>query len=204
MRKNNNFFATIMITLTGLTLSMPQVNAQDAVDPSAVRAVIDTISIAGQLGAYDLINWQVGDQSDYDVKAFGGMMNGKLHKEAFKEEGAALWVRNQINLMNNNDVSEILINRADGKILKLIHNGKEEQIPNDEIEIINQEYTQITVPAGTFQCIHITAKSKQSSKIEVWANPRDIVLEGTAKQAVAAQFGEVVMELTKFQRGGTQ
>ncbi|MGZ3653565.1 MAG: hypothetical protein ACXWSC_20620, partial [Bdellovibrionota bacterium] len=63
---------------------------------------------------------------------------------------------------------------------------------------INQETATITVPAGTFETIHITAKSQQSGNIEVWANPRAITLDGTAKMAMQANGMPVSMELTKF------
>lgn len=200
MRKTNTVFALLLSTLVSLTAVASQGSA-DLGDSVLAREVFDTLRVSGQVGAYDLINWKVGDQSDFEVKAFGGMISGTLHKEAMREEGGALWVTSTVDLMNNHDVTEILINRADAKILKMIHNGKEEAMPTDEIEIISQEYTDITVPAGTFNVIHVTAKSPKISKIEIWANPRDIVMEGTAKQAVAAQFGEIVMVLTKFQRG---
>ncbi len=103
--------------------------------------------------------------------------------------------------MGQQQKTEALINKADGKILKLIVNGQEQQVPNDPVEIISQDYTTITVPAGTFEVIHVVAKTTQSPKIEVWANPRDIVMDGAAKQAAQMQLGTMVLELTGQKRG---
>src|ERR1035437_4038647 len=129
--------------------------------------------------ALDLINWKVGDTTAYDLEmgAFGKI--GTMTKTASKDEGAAIWIKNEADMMGQKDLTEILINRADGKILKMIHNGQEQQVPDDKIEIISQDYTEITVPAGKFKCLHIVAKSQQSEKIEIWANPQTVALDGS-------------------------
>lgn len=146
----------------------------------------------------NVIDWKVGDLADYDVSggAFGKI--GKMHKEVTKDEGTAIWVSQNIDLGFQKDSSEMLINKADGKVLKVIRNGKEEKLPDDKIEIISQDVEDIEVPAGKFQTIHIVAKTKQVSRIEVWVNPRDTVMEGTVKQFMDTGMLQITMELVSF------
>ena len=59
----------------------------------------------------------------------------------------------------------------------------------------------MTVPAGTFKAIHIVAKNKQVDHIELWANPRDTVMDGAIKQTMTTQGIDIVMELTSFKHG---
>jgi hypothetical protein len=102
--------------------------------------------------------------------------------------------------MSQNEVIEIQLNKADGRILKMLRNGQEQAIPNEKIEVISQDFTDVTVPAGTFKAIHIVAKTEKVSKIEVWSNPRDTVMDGTLKQIVATGFMDLTTSLTRFNR----
>jgi hypothetical protein len=155
----------------------------------------------GSFHSYDmdpmaLINWKVGDSSDYNIIAVFGNV-GNMHKEVTKEEGTGVWLVETVKAGGQNDKSEVLIDRNTGKTLKLIHNGKEEAVPTEQPEIISQDYTSVTVPAGTFKVMHVVAKTKEVSKVELWINNVDIVIDGAAKQVVATQYGDVSLELTK-------
>jgi hypothetical protein len=187
------------LALVGLAVLSTSFNAQAINIVSLSDAQIRSVAIA-TVEPFDVINWKVGDTANFDVKvgSFGKL--GTSVKSVTKDEGAALWVTQTMDLMVQKQKIEILINKADGKVLKTIVNGKEQNQPEDEIEIISQDYVDVTVPAGSFKAIHIVAKSKQIDHIEVWANPRDTVMEGTLKQAVTAQGMDIVMELTSFKR----
>lgn len=150
--------------------------------------------------ALDLINWKVGDTMTYQVSmGFFGKI-GSMVKSVTKDEGTSIWLTQNIALQSQKELVEVLFNKADGKILKMIRNGSEMQIPDDKIEVISQDYAEVTVPAGTFQSIHIVAKSKQVSKIEMWANPTQTAIDGAVKQIMATQFGDMVLELASFKR----
>jgi len=163
------------------------------------KALAETIAMA-PMAPLNLIDWKVGDTMAYSVKMgmFGNI--GTSTKTVTSDEGTAIWLRQQMNLMIQNQTVDILLNKADGKVLKMIQDGREVAVPNDPIEVISQDATSVTVPAGTFDVIHIVAKSAQISKIELWANPRDTAMDGGVKQAMTTQFGEIVMELTSFTR----
>ena len=157
--------------------------------------------VATQLAAptpNNLINWKVGDTTKYNVAV--SFIKGTNVKSVTSDEGTSIWVRQNMDLMVQKQVVDIQMNKADGKILKMLVNGKEQAVPNDKVEVISQDYAKVTVPAGTFDSIHIIAKTEQISKIEVWANPRDTAMDGTLKQIAASQMGDITMELTSFSR----
>jgi len=145
---------------------------------------------------FNLIDWKVGDTAEYSL--LGGL--GSMVKKVTKDEGTAIWVQQDVNIIIQKQKIEMLISKVDGKILKMLLDGKEQAIPNDPIEIISQDYGDVTVPAGTFQAVHIIAKTKQIAKIEAWINPRDTVMDGTIKQIANQNGMDIVIELTKFTR----
>ena len=148
--------------------------------------------------AANVINWQIGDYCDMNI-SLQGMPLGTVHKEAMSDEGNAVWLKQSMSGgMIGNQVVEVLIDRATGKTLKMKQNGQEKPVPDDKIEIIDQETATITVPAGTFETIHIRAKSQQAGNIELWANPQAIKLDGAAKMTMQANGMPIAMELTKF------
>ena len=146
-----------------------------------------------------LLNWKVGDSADYNMTAVFGNI-GTLHKEITKEEGHGVWMSETTNAMGQKDVSEVLIDRDSGKVLKFVHNGKEETYPDDTPQVISEEYTSVTVPAGTFKAMHVVAKTKQISHIEIWENMKDVVMDGSIKEIMTAQFGDITVELTQQHR----
>jgi hypothetical protein len=186
------------LALAGLVVFSTGLSAQ-AVDMVTLSdAQLTAISLS-TVEPLDLINWKVGDTANYTVNV-SSFLKGSSVKSVTKDEGTALWVTQKMDLMIQKQTIEILINKADGKVLKTLVDGKEQNTPEDPIEIISQDYGDVTVPAGTFNAIHIVAKSKQIDHIEIWANPRDTVMDGAIKQAVKAQGMDIVIELTSFKR----
>ncbi len=167
-------------------------SAQANYDSLALQiALVDASPIA------NLINWRIGDFQDLNI-TMQGMALGTNHKEATSEEGNGIWLKETMAGMIGNHVIEILFDRANGKVLKMRQDGKDAEVPNDKVEIIDQETATITVAAGTFETIHIHAKSERSGTIEAWMNPKAITLDGTAKMAMQANGMPIGMELTKF------
>ena len=165
---------------------------------SALAAKIGLADLRAETGA--LINWKVGDSQNLDIELAGNGKLGTMVKSATREEGAAIWIKNSADMMGSQDVTEVLINRADAKILKMIHNGQPQTVPDDKLQVISQEQTTLTIPLGTFKCWHVKAKSKQSDKIELWTNPMTISLDGNLKVIVGTQYGDMTMTLTAFKK----
>ena len=142
-----------------------------------------------------LLNWKVGDSSDYTVSMSFG--KGNMHKEVTGEEGNGVWLTQKVAIMGQKDNSQILLDRDTGKVLKMLHNGKEEAVSNEQPEIISQDYTDVTVPAGTFKAMHIVAKTKTVKHLEIWNNTKEVVIDGDIKDIISTQYGDVTLELTK-------
>jgi opacity protein-like surface antigen len=185
------------LALLGLAVLSASVTAQAAHVVSLTDGQIRSIALS-TLSPFDLINWKVGDTAQYDVTvgSFGKM--GTMVKSVTKDEGTSIWMEENMNLTVQQQKVEVQINKADGKVLKTIVNGQEQTTPDDPIQVISQDYVDVTVPAGTFKAIHIVAKTKQVDHIEVWANPRDTVMDGTLKQDMTTQGMDIVMALTSF------
>lgn len=149
----------------------------------------------------NVIDWKIGDYSNYNLD-LGFFGKGKVHKEATKEEGNAVWVVTTAKIQSGDQKIETLISRADGKILKIIVNGKEEKYQDHDLEVTLKEESQVTVPAGTFKAIHIKITDHtEKMDIESWLNMKEIVLEGMAKSIVKKNmFLNITTELTDFGR----
>lgn len=189
------------VAVAVLVVSAPVSRAVAAENTGITVKTIQLSDLVTMVNTMNLINWKVGDTANFDISAgFFGKV-GTMVKSVTKDEGAAIWVKQDAKMQGQNQVVEILLNKADGKVLKMIQNGKETEIPNDKIEIISQDTTEVTVPAGTFKVIHIVAKTEKVSKIELWANPKATVMEGTVKQYIESGFLPITMELTSFSHG---
>ena len=185
---------TTLALVTGLMAVVGSAHAMDNV------ALVNEIALAqiNAPGIMNVINWKVGEFQDLNL-TLSGFSIGTMHKEAKSEEGNGVWMSEVTagSLIGNHTI-EVLIDRADGHVIKMKQDGKDTTPPDDKLEIINQETATVTVPAGTFETIHITAKSEKSGNVEVWANPQAITLDGTAKLNATAQGMPLSMELTKF------
>jgi hypothetical protein len=192
-----NAIKTLKLAL-GITLAA-------AIGTSA-RAEVTTLSTQdiiamSSVAPLNLINWKVGDKMSYQVSmGFLGAF-GAMTKEVTKEEGDTIWLHQVIDLKFQKQTVDVQMSRVDGHIIKMIQDGREMQIPNDKLEVISQDYGDVTVPAGTFAAVHIVAKTQSVSKIEIWANPAETVLDGALKQIMATQIGELTMECTSFAHG---
>lgn len=188
-------FLKTFAALAAMTLTL---SAQASPTSVVTQAVIDQ-TVAMNVSPLNLINWNVGDQMDYRIK--GGFINGTIHKEVTSDEGEALWFTQIIEMMGRKEVVDTLINKADGQILKIIRNGQPQEIPNEEIEIIEQNYAEVTVPAGTFESIHVVANTRDIKNLEVWMNPQATVMDGSLKQVLPTSMMTLTIELTSFAAG---
>lgn len=146
------------------------------------------------------IDWKVGDQLTYQISVNGMGQVGTAVREVTQDTGDTLWIKNEITAMTQKETIDMEIRKADGQVVKVRRNGQDQEIPNQDIEIVSSEEETVTVPAGTFQSVHIVAKTKEIQNVEVWLNPRDTALEGTIKQVIPTQLGRVTAELTSFKK----
>lgn len=180
------------------------INAVGAAAPARAE-LLNAQSIAAMVRADAQLlsiidSWTIGDEMNYSIALgpFGKI--GTSRKWIEKFEGDGVWMYQQMDMMGQKQKVEALIEKSTGKTLKLIVNGKEQQLNDDDagFEIEEQDFVDITVPAGKFRALHIVAKTKDDNKVEVWMNPTETCIDGTLKQKVEQQGMEIVLELTKF------
>lgn len=166
-------------------------------DDSSVLARQIALSQLSDVHVANVINWKVGEFGEMSIEAFG-MPIGAMKKYVASEEGNFIWFNQEMSgsLIGNHKV-EAKMDRATGKIVEMKQDGKPAAVPDGALEIIDQDTQTITVPAGKFETIHITAKSKDVKKLEIWMNPRDITLDGAAQQIIEAQV-TMTLKLTKM------
>ena len=145
------------------------------------------------------LNWKVGDQCDYKLN-LGGFLNGTMIMSIREVTADGTWMVQDVDLQIQKQKIEALIDTNTGEIKKLLVDGKEQAVPKNDIEIVDQKQEQVTVPAGTFDSIHITIKDKANNGdlSEQWVNPRDIPIAGMVKSLANSQIGKVTIELTSF------
>lgn len=149
------------------------------------------------------IEWKVGETQKFNMTLSGIGAKGTMVKTVAKDEGETLWLTQQMVIMGQNQKAEIQMSKADGKILQVIVNGKKQNVPEQDFEIISANPEDLTVPAGTFHTMHIKIKDRKSGKEgEVWMSPGETVMEGTIKAIQDAGIGGILvtLELTEFKR----
>lgn len=154
----------------------------------SIRAMAETTAL----------NWKVGDTANYTVDM--SIVQGTMVMKVTSVEEAGIWLQQDVDLgFAGKQNIQTLIDKTTGEVKKMIVNGEEQQVPEQNVEVISATPTQITVAAGTFDAFHVVAKDKSNdTEINVWINLEVIPMSGMIKQVQPSQFGEVTVELTSF------
>lgn len=155
--------------------------------------------ILGQVEASGL-NWKVGDTSNYKLDM--GFIQGTMVMSVKSIGADGIWMNQDADLgFAGKQKIEILIDPNTGEIKKMLVNGKDQAVPKQDVEIIEVKEDRITVPAGTFDCIHARIKDKEKNEeINQWINPQVIPMSGMLKSVAPSQFGTVTISLTSFKK----
>lgn len=146
------------------------------------------------------LDWKVGDMADYSIDM--GFIKGTMLMSVASVGVDGVWMTQDADLgFAGKQKIETLIDPNTGEVKKMLVNGKEQAIPEQDIEIIDMTEDRITVPAGTFDCIHARLKDKkENTEINAWINPSEIPMSGLIKQVAPSQFGNVTIELKSFKK----
>lgn len=144
-----------------------------------------------------LLNWTVGDNANYNMDM--GFLKGTMTMSVASVSADEIWMNQDMDLGGfGKQKAEILIDANTGAVKKMIVNGQEQQIPEQDMELIEIITDTVTVPAGTFECQHIRLKdNKSGGEVKVWSNA-EVALAGMVKTIQPGQFGDVTLELTSF------
>lgn len=187
-------------TLLALALALglsTQAYAQENLAVNLMLLDLQASIAATNVSPTNVINWKVGEFANYDMSAAFGNL-GSMNKVVTSEQGNDLWLTSTTSGMMGNNKLEALVDRATGQIKEMRQNGQKQDIPDDKLEVISQDRATVTVPAGTFETIHIVAKSEKIKKLEAWINPRDAALDGSIQTIADAGMMTITLKLTKF------
>lgn len=145
------------------------------------------------------LEWKVGQENNYKLN-MGGFINGTMKMYVREITADGIWMVQDVDLMIQKQKVEVLMDANTGAIKKMLVNGKEQEPPKADYEIVEQKEDHITVPAGEFDAIYIKVKDNANNGAitEQWVNPRDVPLSGMLKSLADSQLGKVTIELTSF------
>lgn len=143
------------------------------------------------------IDWKPGDTANYNVDM--GFIKGTMVSSVTSNDGNEIWLLQDMDLgFAGKQKVETLMDANTGEVKKVIANGQEQEIPKQDFEVVQIVDDTITVPAGTFKCLHATLLDKSSNEeLNMWAST-DVPMSGLVKQIAPSQFGKVTVELTSF------
>lgn len=157
--------------------------------------------IKGDVHAFGL-NWTVGDKCNYDM-SMAAFIKGTMEVLVREKTEEGYWLDQNMDLgFLGKQSASALIDPNTGVVKKLIVNGQEQQPPaQGDIEVVEVKESKVTVPAGTFDAVYFKAKDKKTEQVtEQWANPKAVPVMGMIKTIAQSQMGEVVQELTSFEK----
>jgi hypothetical protein len=177
-----------------------------AVSANAYTTVSESIFASQQKSIQQAVvteglDWKVGQENDYKLN-MGGFINGTMVMTVREVGADGIWMVQDVDLMIQKQKIEVLIDPNTGAIKKMLVNGKEQEPPKSDFQIIDQKEDHITVPAGEFDAIYIKVQdnANKGQITEQWVNPRDIPLSGMLKSVADSQLGKVTIELTSFKK----
>tara|TARA_Y100001935_G_scaffold255495_1_gene268935 strand:+ start:3485 stop:4057 length:573 start_codon:yes stop_codon:yes gene_type:complete len=176
-----------------------------SVNAAASSSIVDVVSniqlqaLQSSVGV-ERLTWQVGDSANYNVNM--GFIQGTMEMVVASVGADGIWMHQNVDLgFAGKQEIKTLIDAETGAIKKMIVNGKEEQVPDQNIEVISTNQEQVTVPAGTFDSMHVVAREQgKSEDINIWANPLVVPMSGMLKQVAPGPMGEITIECTAFHR----
>lgn len=185
-----------IIAVLGLAFSFNASADTTIVDVLASQQQTAIMSQARTMG----IDWKVGDNASYNIDM--GFIKGTMVSSVRSVGAEGIWMDQNMDLgFAGKQQVQTLIDQNTGEVKKMLVNGKEQQVPKQDIEIISAVEDHITVPAGAFDCIHATIKDKSNNEeINAWINPQQIPMSGMLKQVQPSQFGQVTIELKSFKK----
>lgn len=142
--------------------------------------------------------WKVGDTANYNMDM--GFIQGTMTMTiaSIGEEG--IWLNQDMDLgFAGKQKVETLLDAQTGEVKKILINGKEEEVPVQDIEILEDKMDTVTVPAGTYECLYLKIRDKQNdSESEVWSSLQEVPISGMVKSIQPSPLGSVTVELTSF------
>ncbi|HWU44305.1 MAG TPA: hypothetical protein VN132_12730 [Bdellovibrio sp.] len=177
-----------------------------AIQAKAAPSILETlvnVQTTAVMDAHTMgLDWKVGDTANYDLD-IGGFIKGSMVMSVASIGADGIWMDQDADLgFAGKQKIQTLLDPNTGAIKKVIANGQEQQIPKQDLQIIETKEEKITVPAGTFDSIHARAQDKAANngEINIWLNPQIVPMGGMIKQTAPSQFGVTTLVLKSFKK----
>lgn len=166
-------------------------------DPRPKEPIEEFLNLVTHLKSLN-IDWKVGDQVEYDVRVSFIRGNAVAFVREWAEEGP--WVEINSQILGRHK-SEVLLDRITGEVLRLIHDGEEQEVPDKNLVIEDQEDQRISVPAGVFDCVWTLFKHSESNgRSQVWESAAEVPMLGIVQAKIPTQYGQATIRLRSFRR----
>lgn len=191
MSKLLSIIALVFCANVGASTNINQINVIDAL--SIQQALLPSFTTR-------ILYWEVGQKMSHKISVMG--MEGTMDTEVKKETEVGYWLNQDISIAGQVQKVQLLISKEDATIIEMIVNGQKQTPPETpEVEILEQKTANITVPAGTFDCLYAKTKDVASGNIgEIWINPKLIPINGMLKMITKQQGFDIIAELVSFKK----
>ena len=169
--------------------------------PTIAETVIDITQQTILYQAHtQCLNWKVGDTANYDLN-LGGFLPGTMVMSVKSIGAEGIWIDQVLDLTIQKQTMSMLLDPNTGEVKKVLVDGKEQQMPENTMEVVEVKEDKITVPAGTFECLHAILKDKKTNEnADVWVNPALVPMSGMIKTIQPSQLGKVTIVLKSFKK----
>jgi hypothetical protein len=184
----------IMMSLASLFVSAT-VFAAPTLSESMMQIQVD----AFKASTARAIDWKPGDSANYNVDM--GIVQGTMVMTVDSNDGNEIWLSQNMDLgFAGKQQVQTLMDANTGAVKQVLVNGQEQEIPKQDLEVVEIVDDTITVPAGTFKCLHARLTDKSTNdEINLWNNS-EVPMSGMVKTTQPSQFGMVTVELTGFNK----
>lgn len=170
--------------------------------PAFAGQTLSEVVLQAQLKSYEgarEIDWKPGDTASYNVDM--GFIKGTMIARVDSNDGNEVWLSQDMDLgFAGKQQTQTLLDAQTGEVKKVLVNGQEQEMPEQNYELIEIVDDTITVPAGTFKCMHVRFTDKSNNgEINMWQS-NTVPMSGMVKQIAPSQFGKVTVELTSYNK----
>lgn len=158
----------------------------------------------GLMQQRNVMGWVVGDTANYNITMMQ-FIKGTMVMSITAVTATEVTMQQDMDLgfMGKQACTSIL-NADTAEIKSMTCNGQaQDPSTAGDVEILEQKADTVTVPAGTFECIYIKAKSTDAqgtaTEQEQWVN-KIVPVSMMVKAIQQSQMGPVVIELASYKK----
>ncbi len=151
----------------------------------------------------NVMGWVVGDTANYNL-TMASFIKGTMVMSITAVTDTEVTMQQDMDMgFLGKQACTSILNADTAEIKSMTCNGQAQDPGTaSDVEILEQKADTVTVPAGTFECIYIKAKSTSaqgSTEQEQWVN-KIVPVSMMVKAVSQSQMGPVVIELASYKK----